>query len=306
MILAPVLKQGFLQSRVYMDTIVTIELSEPGDDRFERVDRAFRWFEAVEKACSRFNPDSELRQLLSHVGEPVAVSPLLFQALDFALQVGSESGGAFDPTIGARMEAAGFTTDYLSGDTTSSGLSPTASGGIDDVILDTEAQTVLLRRPVVLDLGAVAKGFAMDLAGQELGERGGFAINAGGDVLVRGMNPEGGPWQIGVRHPRRPDALLCVLHVTNAAVCTSGDYERPGPDEGHHILDPHGGGSATSVISLTAIGPTAMTADALSTAAFVMGPERGCDFLEAQGLEALVVDNELTVRQTSGFNEYLR
>lgn len=305
MIVSPALKQGFLQSRVYMDTIVTIELSDPGDDPLDRVGRAFSWFEAVERACSRFNPESELRQLMSRIGEPVLVSPLLYQSLDFALQVARESDGAFDPTIGARMEAAGFTTEYLSGETTASGVSPIAAGCIDDVILDPAARTVLLRKPVVLDLGAVAKGFAIDLAGQELGG-GGFAINAGGDVLVRGLNPDGQPWQIGVRHPRQPDALLCVLHVTDAAVCTSGDYERPAAVEGHHILDPNSGHSVAAVISLTAIGPTAMTADALSTAAFVMGPERGRRFLESQGLEALVVDSELTILQTSGLAEYLK
>lgn len=300
MIVTPSLKQGYLQSRVYMDTIITIELSRPPGDRLERVQRAFGWFDEVERCCNRFDPASELRRLLLQPGQPMRVSPLLFRAVEFALAVSRESGGAFDPTLGARLEAAGFSTDYRSGDSTPTGLAPAVSGGIDDLVLDAAASTITLLRPLVLDLGAVAKGFAMDLAAQELRDAGGFAINAGGDVLCGGLNADGKRWRIGIRHPRLTDTLLHVLALSDAAVCTSGDYER-----GQHIVDPRTGASAAAAVAVTAIGPSAMVADALSTAAFVMGPERGRDFLAGQGLEGMVVDSGLAAFETEGYRSYL-
>ena len=91
------------------------------------------------------------------------------------------------------------------------------------------------------------KGFAIDLAGKELDDLPGFVINAGGDILARGLNPDGEPWRIGIRHPRRHAELLTSLRITDAAVCTSGDYERSRPRRrGHHILNPVGGGSASA------------------------------------------------------------
>jgi thiamine biosynthesis lipoprotein len=281
-----------------MDTVVTIELSEPDEDATGLVNGAYRWFEEVERACSRFDPGSELRRLLATAGHPQPVSPLLFQAIDFALQVAEATGGVFDPTIGARMEAAGYATDYRSGRSTATGLDPAGTGSIKDIVLDPKEVTILLRRPVLLDLGAVAKGFAIDLAARELGGRGGFAISAGGDIFVSGSNPDGEPWRIGVRHPRRPDELLCVLALTDAAVCTSGDYERGG-----HILA--SGRESPEMASLTAIGPSAMVADALSTAAFLMGPKQGLALLEAQGVDGLAVDSGLAVHQSAGFARHL-
>jgi thiamine biosynthesis lipoprotein len=302
MMTAPELSRGFHQSRVYMDTIVTIELSQPDSDALGRINNAYRWFEAVENACSRFDPGSELRRLLRHVGEPVAVSELLFKAVEFALLVAGQSDGAFDPTVGARMEQHGFTTDHRTGQMTATGVAAEAS--FADIVLDAEQRTVTLLRPLVLDLGAVTKGFAIDLAAAELGDCPGFAINAGGDVLVRGLNADSESWQVGIRHPRDPEALLCLLHATDVAICTSGDYERVS-DQGHHIIDPATGFSAADVASLTVIGPAAMTADALSTAAFIMGPERGMAFLKAQGVEALIVDSSLHVQTSSGLRAYL-
>jgi thiamine biosynthesis lipoprotein len=256
----------------------------------------------VEQSCSRFDPDSELRRVIGRVGEPVEISALLFNAIEFALRVARESDGAFDPTVGARMEQRGFGTNYRSGQVTATGIAGT--GALEDVFLDPVRRTVTLLKPLVLDLGAVAKGLAMDLAAADLGECGGFAINAGGDVLVRGMNADGEEWQVGVRHPRDPGALLCVIHASDVAICTSGDYERVS-DQGHHIIEPSSGEAVAEVISLTAIGPTAMAADALSTASFVMGPNRGMSFLQTQGLEGLIVDSSLSLHKSCGLQAYL-
>ena len=302
------LTRGYVQTRVFMDTPVVIELAAAGEDDAklaERTESAFAWFAEVERRCSRFDDASELRNLSLHIGEPVRVSTLLFQALDIALNVARLTGGALDPAIGRAMERSGFNTNYMTGARVMSKLPADSMGTYRDILLDRDAQTVTLLRPLSLDLGAVAKGLAVDLAAEELRGLPGFVINAGGDILARGLNPDAEPWRIGIRHPRRHDDLLTSLRITDAAVCTSGDYERPqAAGDGHHILDPASGASAGLAISVTVVAPTAVVADALSTAVFVLGPVAGIDLLDREGVDGLIVDAALNVVATAGMERY--
>ncbi len=227
--------------------------------------RAFEWFRLVEAHCSRFDEASELRQL--PVGIATRVSPLLFEALRFALRIAAETGGAFDPTLGSRMAARGFNRHYRT-------RAVSDAPGTDDVTyhdvgLDAAAHTVLLRRPMTLDLGAVAKGLAVDAAARELQRFRDFAIDAGGDLYFGGSIAMAEPWRAGIRHPRQRGELIDRFDVSDGAVCTSGDYER-----GAHILDARSGEPARAVASATVVAPSAMLADALATAAFVLGAER--------------------------------
>src|SRR5262249_805978 len=107
-----------------MGTMVTIHVVRPGAEA--AIDQAFDWFQELERRCTRFREESELRQLTSRPGEAVEVSPLLFEAVRFALAVAEESEGAFDPTVGGIMEAQGFREEYRTGQSESSGVS--ASG----------------------------------------------------------------------------------------------------------------------------------------------------------------------------------
>ena len=295
-------------SRVFMDTLVTIDVANPRSEIecAEAVEIAFGWFAHVEKLCSRFDRDSELSRLsAATAGVPVAVSPLLFEAIDFAVEVARATDGAFDPTVGHAMENSGFNRNYLTGEQTASRVEA-GSASRRDIALDPAERTVTLARPLVLDLGAVAKGFAIDLAAAELEEFGDFAINAGGDILARGRHSPGNAWRIGVRNPRVPDQPIETLVISGAAVCTSGDYERPRPDgkPGHHLLDPATGRSAEGLASVTVVAPSAMLADALSTAAFVLGPELGLELLEVQNVEGLFVSTDLRMYETKGLWKY--
>ena len=308
-----------------MSTCVTIQVVGHGADPHEavdrraRVDRAFEWFRRVEACCTRFDPHSELMQLTGQIGVPVPVSALLYEAVQFALAVAEETDGAFDPTIGHRMETRGFNREYRTGhpvqtdlerdDAGRTFLQPDAGRTLSgppvsyrDVRLNPGQKTITLVRPLIFDLGAVAKGLAIDMAARELNALDNFAIDAGGDLYVAGCNPDGAPWSIGIRHPRRLDQLSETLHLSNLAVCTSGDYERrssPGDDDvhdvdgGHHILDPRTGSSADAVASVTVVAPTAMAADALATAAFVLGPAAGIRLLERQGVNGLMISPTL-------------
>jgi thiamine biosynthesis lipoprotein len=289
-----------------MGTVVTIEVIGHGEtearraDRAEAVARAVEWFQHVERCCSRFDPESELRQLSDHVGVPVAASATTLEAVRFALALADETGGAFDPTVGHAMVARGFDTNYRTGE------SVTVTADIStyrDVELNANAMTITLHRPLHLDLGAVAKGLAIDMAARELGPLEHFAINAGGDVFVSGLNAAHDTWSIGIRHPRDERSLLTTVRGTNVAVCTSGDYERKSRLDvhAHHILDARTGQSAGEIASVTVIAPLAMVADGLSTAAFVLGPHEGLALLERQGVDGLVVTPALERFETQGW-----
>lgn len=251
-----------------MGTVVTMRVVGSGAAVDAAIDRAFGWFDEIEERCTRFHETSELRRLTAQVGIPVPVSAIVFEALRFALMVAEQSGGAFDP----------------------------ASGHYRNLRLDEERRTVTLRRPLKLDLGAVAKGLAVDTAARELAPWRNFAIDAGGDLYLGGSNVRGEPWSVGIRHPRRDRELIHSLRVSDLAVCTSGDYERP-----HHIADPRAAGTEpTAVASATVVAPGAMLADALATAAFVLGPEDGIELLTRMGVEGLIVTPELKRYETRG------
>ena len=288
-----------IRTQVAMNTLVTLHVVSP-EAPAEIFESAFGWFHEIEARCSRFDAESELIRLCRRPGEPIEVSPLLFEAIRFALIVAEESGGAFDPTQGARMAELGFNRHHITGESMPSPTVPAATWR--DIELDPERKTILLRRTLTLDLAAVVKGLAIDLASRELAPFRDFAIDAGGDLYVCGANEKAEPWSVGVRHPRRDGELIASLRVTDCAVCTSGDYERRSAT-GHHILDPATGASAQASASVTVVAPSAMVADALATAAFVMGPDSGIPFLERMGVDGLIFTPELERFETRGLRD---
>lgn len=308
----------YRRAAVFMGTVVSVEIVSPPTAAVAvaAVAQAFAHFREVEARCNRFDPASELCALMARAGEVVPVSITLFEATRFAVAVAAASNGAFDPTLGAAMARRGFNRDYRTGQVAQVPLPPEQDASVSyrDVRLNPSRRTITLTKPLLLDLGAVAKGMAMDLAARALDAFPHYLIEAGGDVRVRGHNAHGEPWQIGIQHPREPDAVFITLSVTDAAVCTSGDYERRVPDSDtgsagsageHHLLDPRAGQSPREVISATVVAPTAMAADALSTAAFVLGPQAGIQFLEQQSVAGLLVTPALETHTTEGFARYV-
>lgn len=286
--------ESYVRSAAVMGTVATIEVLGP--DSFETaVDNAFEWFRRIEACCSRFNAASELWQLSSKIGTAVPVSAVLYEAVQFAIAVAEETGGAFDPTVGSRMEAAGFDREYRTGLPVRTAFDGDDAASYRDVVLDPAQKSITLLKPMVLDLGAVAKGLAVDMAARELLPFRDFAIDAGGDLYLGGCNSEGRAWSVGIRHPRRNGELIESIRVSNQAVCTSGDYER-----GDHILDPRQDHPAENAASVTVVAHTAMLADALATAAFVLGPAEGIQLLERVGVEGLIITPSLERYQTPG------
>lgn len=286
-----------------MDTVVDIQVvvGDATEEEAElRIDKAFEVFRQVELTCSRFSSDSEVMRACRVVGSPVRISPLLFEPLRLALKMAEQTEGRFDPTIGKRMETFGFNCNYLTGEIADSPADAAAT--YRDISIHEQERTLLLHKPLVIDLGAVAKGFAIDLAVQELQHYPGFVVNAGGDLYAGGVNPEGNPWRIGIQHPVLQDETIAEIHISNQAVCTSGSYERPSETipGAHHIIDPGTRLSPHHWCSCSIIAPYTMMADVFSTAAFIMGGEQGKELVQKAELQGLFITSELQIVKIGG------
>jgi thiamine biosynthesis lipoprotein len=152
-----------------------------------------------------------------------------------------------------------------------------------------------------IDPSGYVKGWSIGRAGRTLDRAGleNYCIEAGGDILVRGHNPDGRPWRVGIRHPKHHDQVVKVLELTWGAVATSGTYER-----GEHIYDPHSGRPAQGPASVTVVGSDIAWTDVAATAAFAMGAS-GTEWLAQQtGLECYVIGHNGSATFTPGLKKY--
>ena len=164
-----------------------------------------------------------------------------------------------------------------------------------NIILDERNQTVeFKKKSMALDLGAIAKGYALDRAIKVLQGRGvkEALINVGGDVRVMGERV----WKIGLQHPRKEKEVLAVIRLKDQAIATSGDYQRYFIEEGkryHHIINPKTGYPAQKCMGVTIFAPQATQADILATGIFILGPETGMKLIEfLEGVEGIIIDSQ--------------
>lgn len=262
----------------------------------------------LEGLLDRHHPDSEVTQINRAAGrEPAPVSPETLLIIEQAQEFAVLTGGAFDITVGPLLRLWRFADGGGQVPPEESLRAAAALVDFRQIEVDRPAGSVFLRKNgAEIDLGGIAKGFVADRAVEVLRRSGvtSASVDAGGDIRLIGAKPDGSPWRIGVRHPRERRGIIAVLELRDSAVVTSGDYERYFLFEGtryHHLLDPATGRPAGGLVSVTVVAPEAMTADALSTAVFVLGRERGLELVESlPGIEALLVTAELEVVYSSG------
>src|SRR5205823_337463 len=195
---------------------------------------------AVDAACSRFRPDSELRRAGTAGGRPVRVSPLLAELVAAALAAAADTGGAVDPTVGSALSTLGYDRDFaaLPADAPAIRLSVRPAQGWRQVGLDGRRLTV--PDGVTLDFGATAKAFTADRCAALVASRCGVGVlvSLGGDIATAGNAPDGG-WRVLVRD--RPDDPQCTVAIpAGAALATSSTTSRRWSRGGvsfHHILD---------------------------------------------------------------------
>lgn len=291
--------QAITQIDFVMDTVVEQRLY--GDNAQQAAERVSQMLARLEGEMSLYVEESEIAQINAQAGiGMVPVSQETFDLLTRAKELCGQSQGLFDITIGPVSTLWNVT-----------GASPQVPDdqaiqqaqslvNWQDLLLDSQTRSVGLRRTgQSIDLGGIAKGYAVDLAWEiyeDCGINEGY-LSVGGNILVLGTKPEGEDFDIGVRDPRgSASEYLGVVTVPNQIMATTGDYERYFIQDGvryHHVMDPRTGAPCQSdLISVTVIGTDGTLCDFLSTVLFVAGKESAMELLDREDLSLILVDQE--------------
>jgi thiamine biosynthesis lipoprotein len=267
----------------------------------------------IEERLSCFLPDSDIGRVNRSAGKKSEkVTRETHDVLSKAVEFSRSFPGCFDVTMAPLVTLWRTGKDSCAQPGASSIKQILPLVNYRDLILDPQEMTAGLRNVgQSVDLGGIGKGFAGDKIAAAL-ERFGISSaysNLGGNVVTLGAKPDGSPWQIGIQHPRQETRLIGAVSVVGETVVTSGDYQRCFLDgqgkRHHHILDPTTGyPSDSGLISVSIVTNKSVVADALSTAVFVAGMEKGLEFLRSfPQTEAILVDSELQVYVTRGLRD---
>jgi len=293
-----------------MGTRIVVELwSEDRAKADAAIDAVLEEMRHIDESMSTYKPTSEVSQVNAHAAQgPMKISKELFDLLVTAREYSRLTDGAFDITYAS----VGYLYDFRKHVHPNEAQIDKALPAVnyEHVILDEKNQTVrFTRKGVRIDLGGIAKGYSVD-RGIEVLQKRGFDrafVSAGGDSRIIG-DRFGKPWMVGIRDPRgAPGSVITRIPLTDAAMSTSGDYERFFEEDGvrfHHIIDPHTGHSASKVRSATIIGPKAVRTDGLSKTAFVLGPEKAMEiYNRIDDIDAIIVKLDGTVIYSKGLEQ---
>ncbi len=295
------------QIRFMMDTYVTVYAIGPKAKTLPAINSALDRMQAVDAKFNSRNPRSQVNAF-NNRNAPITDREIL-DIVKLALQISKDTDGAFDITVAPLIELWGFYDK--------SPRLPEADEirrcmdriGYSHLTL-TDTELAKDREDIQIDLGAIAKGYAVREAAGVLRDQGvtSALIDAGGDIYALGKKIDA-LWKVGIRKPRGDD-VLGYLEVADLAVMGSGDYERFFMHNGkryHHIFDPKTGYPATGLSGTTLVHPDAMVADAWNTAIFVLGPEKGLGLVERiPGMEAIMVTTAGEIIYSSGLANALK
>jgi thiamine biosynthesis lipoprotein len=309
----------FESSQVAMGTTVVVVLYAPDEATANRAfAAAFKRIAFLDKMMSDYDSDSELMRLCSKspTANAIPVSRDLNEVLSYAQDMSEKSEGAFDVTVGpltklwrrARRREEMPDPQQLA--------EALAAVGYKNLIVHKQQSTVELRKPNMrIDLGGIAQGYAADVAMEELQKLGinRALVNVSGEILGWDPPPDSDAWTVGIAplEPNQPPSHF--VRLVHNAVATSGDAWQFAVINGRrysHVLDPHTGIGLTVHCGVSVVAPTAMAADAISTAVGVLGVERGLAFIEKMpDTAALIVrqeDGHVTVHESSKLETYLK
>jgi thiamine biosynthesis lipoprotein ApbE len=269
---------------------------------------------ALDLACSRFRPDSELMTLQARAGQPTTVSPLLAGAVRAGIRAAAQTDGDVDPTVGLAMEAIGYDRDFAAVPALDGPLRITLhhSPAWRQIVLDETRNLLTVPAGVRLDLGATAKAWAADRSAARIAAalHCGVLVSLGGDIAIAGQVPAGG-WSIRVQDvtgdpaaPARGPSCLIAIHTGGLATSsTSARRWQRGGDMMHHILDPRTGRPADSEWrTVSVVAGCALDANIATTATIIRG-RRAISWLAELGLPTRLVALDGTVTTLSGWPE---
>jgi thiamine biosynthesis lipoprotein len=270
---------------------VRVHAVAPGADAERAIEAAMGEIHAVDRLMAVQRPDSDVSRVNRGAAtRAVSVDHRVVEVLRASRHLSELTDGAFDVTVLPTVRAWGF----LDGQPRRPAHAPRPAGYRHVRVDEARDEIAFDRADVGVDLGGIAKGYALDRARTAMVERGVWSayLDLGGNVATLGTAPDGRPWRFGIRHPRRPDALIGAIEVGEGSVSTSGDAERFVEDEhgrAGHVIDPRSGRPADALVSATVVAASAMLADGLSTAAVVMGREAFAALLPRVGGRAVLV-----------------
>jgi FAD:protein FMN transferase len=294
-------------SRLLLGTLVEVTVSGPSDKARGAAEAVFDEIKRVEDLTS-FHKPSALTTVNDSAGNgPTKPDRQLLELMDVALGTAKATGGAFDPTVGVLCRLWSFSGGEPRLPDPSEIAGALNKVGWNRVKLNlAEGTASLPERGMALDLGGIAKGYALDRAAEVLKkmEVSSALVNAGGDVMVVGEKEPGKPWRIGVQDPRNPREVVAVAALKDRVIMTSGDYERFFVKDGkryHHILNPATGYPAKGAQSVTIVASSGVVAEPLGTTVFVLGVDKGLKYIQSlPGVEALVIDPQGQIHMTPG------
>ncbi len=296
-----------------MGTVVNVSLWLDDDIKAEEaVAAVMADMRRIDEQYSPFKPTSELSRVndlapKASAAHPLPISAELVSIIQKADHYSRLSNGAFDITFASLARYYDYRKGLKPTDAQFKELLPQINYTF--IHLDSKANTVYFDHPkVYIDLGGIAKGFAVD-RGAEILQKYGVVhanISAGGDSRVMG-DKFGKPWLVGIRNPRAQDknAVAITLPLENCAISTSGDYERFFIDKDgqrvHHIVNPRTGKSPHGIMSVSVIGPQGFDTDPLTKTIFIMGPEKGLALINSlPGFDAVVITEAGKVLYSQG------
>ncbi|MBD3287887.1 FAD:protein FMN transferase [candidate division KSB1 bacterium] len=275
--------QPIEETRIMMDTFVTITIYNnyfTNEQAQHIIEKAFAAMTRVDTLANNYNDSSKVSLLNIQAREGFAeVDPDLMYLIKKSIEVAELSDGAFDITVSPLIDVWHFDAEEPELPSKADIQQALQVVNYKGIVID-ENRLKFADRSIKIDLGGIAKGFAVDEAMNVLVENGvrDALINAGGDIKAICSELTEGRRKVWIRHPRQREELYGYFQMDNGSVATSGDYERYMMIDSvryHHILDPNTGYPAMKSISVTIQAEDATTADALATAVFVLGPEKG-------------------------------
>lgn len=288
-----------------MDTFMTLTAwGDNQDDAHAVVSEAEQEINRLSNALSRQVEASSLAELNAANGEIVTLDPDTYAALSRAVEYAEQTGGAFDPTTAPLSDLWGIGTDAAAVPDEAAIAEALTHVGYENIELLDNNQARLLNGAQV-DLGGIGKGYATDVVAS-LREDEPLLAQLGGNIGAYGENPSSkdGLWTVGLADPDDSANYIATLHIQDASIVTSGDYERYFEQNGvryHHIFDPSTGYPAqTGLRAVTVVDKESTRADAYTTALFVMGLDKGLAFCEEHDVQAVFVTQDHKIYVTGG------
>jgi FAD:protein FMN transferase len=245
-----------------------------------------RFFHEAHSRFTRFEASSELSALNASAGKPFTASPQIFEVVELTVKYAALTDGWFNPTIIGALEAAGYDRTFDTIKDTREQQSTTASAisAVSAIVLAAKQRTITLPKGVRIDLGGIAKGWAVQKAAERLAIYGPCLVDAGGDMMTFEAVPGSSSWSIEIADPLDPENDVMTLHLRDQAVATSGIDRRRWQRNGvwqHHLIDPHTGQPSDSdLLTATVIAPTTVEAEVYAKTVFLLGSQAGLDFID--------------------------